>query len=92
VDINERIINESSDVPHAVTAQQLMKVRSTEASDFFQAATRFTKTESSLAAKCLSTSGMFSMWYNRYNFGIHFVCAVSTGGIRIPWTGVLISP
>jgi hypothetical protein len=52
LDINERIINERLDVPRAVTAKQLMKVRSAEASDFSQAATPFTKTESSLAAKC----------------------------------------
>jgi len=44
VDINERIINESSDVPRGVTAKHLMTVRSIEVSDFSQAATRFTKT------------------------------------------------
>jgi len=49
VDINERIINESSDLPRAVTTKQLIMVRSTEASGFCQAATRFIKTESSLA-------------------------------------------
>jgi hypothetical protein len=62
---NERIINESSDLPRALTAKQLMKVCSAEASDLSQATTRFTKTESSLAAKCFSTSVMFSMCYNR---------------------------